>query len=113
VTGLIPLFEAAALTIVVEVAFLTAIGYRTRLFVTVCALVNLGSNLTLNLCLSFVPAVSYAPAVAVGEVAVVIIEWLVLRLALPNASRPRASVRLLGFVFLANLASFTLGLLIV
>jgi len=107
------LTSAAAVTIAVETAFLALVGYRTRLFLTVCALINLATNLTLNLGLSFVPAGAYWSVLSPAEVAVVIVEWAVLRLVADHGAavpwRSRASGTLLAWVFLGNLLSFSLG----
>jgi len=107
------LASAAAVTVAVETAFLALIGYRTRLFLAVCALINLATNLTLNLGLSFVPTHAYWYVLAAAEAAVVVVEWAVLRLLADCGRcvpwRSRASARLLAWVFVANVLSFSLG----
>ncbi|MCL2782538.1 MAG: hypothetical protein FWD80_00975 [Propionibacteriaceae bacterium] len=109
---------AAALTVVIETALLAVAGYRSRRFVAVCVCINVATNVTLNVVLSVVSgALGFWPWGLVGvlEVVVVAVEWAVLRLVAGPGGRPvpiraRASVRLAGFVLLANLASFTVGL---
>ena len=114
---LIEWFGAAALTIVVETVLLVVAGYRSRRFVVVCILVNLATNLTLNVVLGVVSESGGWPWGLVGalEVVVVIVEWAVLRLVAGpggNPVRARASARLAGLVLLANVVSFTIGLLL-
>jgi len=98
---------AAGLTIVVETLILVAAGYRTKTFIAVCVLINLATNLSLNLGLALLPTAAYWWALAVGEVAVVLIEWAVLRHVADATPDPNR--RLLGFVLVANAASFLLG----
>ncbi|MCL2489480.1 MAG: hypothetical protein FWF36_01950 [Propionibacteriaceae bacterium] len=111
---LVDWFGAAALTIVIETALLAIAGYRSRRFVTVCIFINLATNLTLNVVLGLVSAWQWG-LVGALEVVVVIVEWAVLRLVAGPDGHPvraRASARLAGFVLLANLASFAVGLLL-
>ena len=108
---------AAALTVVIETVLLAIAGYRSHRFVVVCILVNLATNLTLNVALGVATAPDAWPWGLVGalEVVVVIVEWAVLRLVAGpggNSVRARASARLAGFVLLANVVSFTIGLLL-
>ena len=98
---------AAAVTIVVETVILAAAGYRTKRFLAVCVLINLATNLSLNLGLTLLPGVAYWAVLYPGEVAVVVIEWLVLRLVAEPVRMPNG--RLLGFVLAANVASFLCG----
>ena len=105
---------AAALTILIETPILVVAGYRTRIFIAVCVLINLASNLTLNMGLSLTRS-WYWYALYPSEVAVVIVEWAVLRLVADKGNSvpalSGASAKLLFFVFLANLTSFGLGML--
>ena len=114
-TTLLAWLGAAALTILIETPILVAAGYRSRVFVVVCILVNLATNLALNLGLSLSGSL-YWYALGVAEGAVVIVEWIVLGLVADQGSsiplRSRGSARLMLFVFLANLASFLVGVLL-
>lgn len=106
---------AAALTVAIETPILFIAGYRRRTFVVACVLINIGTNLTLNVAMAFTGQ-WYFVVLFPAEVLVVIVEWAVLRLAanegrcVPWHSKPAA--RLLGFVFLANLASFLVGVML-
>jgi len=107
-----PLILAAGLTIVVETLILMAAGYRTGRFVAVCVAINLVTNLTLNVGLAYVSPSAYDAVLYPAEVAVVLVEWAVLRLVADNgrtAAWRSGGARLLLFVFIANLASFLLG----
>ena len=104
---------AAGLTVLIETGFMALVGYRRRVFLVVCALVNLASNLTLNLMLDLAPTTWRHGLVPILEVAVVIVEWAVLRLVVggpkPPALTSRVSIRL-GLATLAtNALSFGLG----
>jgi len=107
-------FGAAGLTVAIETPLLALLGYRTRRFILVCVLVNLASNLTLNLGLSFIGRWMW-PAVIAAEIAVVIVEWAVLRLVAdkgdPVPLRSKQAARLLAAVFAANLTSFLVGVI--
>ncbi|MDR2973963.1 MAG: hypothetical protein LBV00_04510, partial [Propionibacteriaceae bacterium] len=110
-------FAAAALTIAVECPVLALLGYRRRLLLVVCALVNGVSNLTLNLALSFVPRAEYQAALLAAETLVVLVEWVVLRRAILVSGQPSPTPgwsgwRLLACVALANATSFLVGALI-
>jgi|GEM_PF-1562692 len=104
---------AAALTIAIETLLLYALGYRTRRFVLVCALINLATNLALNLGLSYLTPPTYWVVLVPAELVVVAVEWAVLRLVADHgrtvAWPSPANWRLLGYVALANLASFAIG----
>jgi len=103
---------AAGLTIVVETLILVAAGYRTWRFVVVCIAINLATNLTLNVGLAFLTPPTYYAVLYPAEVAVVLIEWATLRLVADDGRTARwrtGGARLLLFVFIANLASFLLG----
>lgn len=112
--ALLVFFGAAALTVVIEVPVLWLAGYRARRFILVCVLVNIATNLTLNLCLNLGGNYSW-PVLLASEVAVVLVEWAVLRLVArggdPVPWVGRAAARLFGFVLLANATSVAVGLL--
>ena len=105
-------FLAALLTVVVETLILAVAGYRTRVFIAACALINLATNLTLNAVLSFTGE-WYLYVLYPAEIAIVLIEWAVLRLVADHGHPVRPfswpSVRLFLFVLLANLVTFILG----
>ena len=107
-------FGAAGLTVAIETPLLALAGYRTRRFILVCILINLATNLTLNLGLSLIGRWIW-PAVIAAEVTVVIIEWAVLRLVAdkgdPVQWRSQQAARLLAAVFAANLTSFLVGVI--
>ena len=112
-------FGAAGLTVVIETGIMVAAGYRSRRFVLACVCINIATNLTLNVLLALF-SMKYRTwswgLVGVLEAVVVVVEWSVLRLAAGSEGqsvpfRSRATVRLAGFVVLANLASFAAGLL--
>ena len=113
---LVILLVAVVVTVAVETGILALAGYRTRVFITACVLVNIATNLTLNLALSFVDWWAYWSVLYPAEIAIVLIEWAVLRLVADKGQAVRLfskpSLRLLLFVFLANLATFLLGFLL-
>ena len=107
-----PLLSYAAMTMAVETVILFAAGYRSRLFVQVCLLVNLATNITANLGLSLLAGEAYLIVLVLTELAVVLIEWAVLRSTLPDGDKVTSrsqSQRLLVLVFLANLVSAVCG----
>jgi len=109
------LFGAAAVTVVIETPILWLAGYRSRRFVLVCVLINVVTNLTLNLGLSFAGGL-YGALIYPAEAVVVLVEWAVLRqVAADGDPVPwigRASARLFAFVLVANAASYLVGVLI-
>lgn len=107
----IALLIAAVLTIVIETLFLILV-YRFRGYqILVAVLMNLGTNLLLNLMLGlydvlFVPfELEFIIATIIGEGCVFLIEWLAYY---PILGKKRG---LLASLF-ANLISFSLGLLL-
>ena len=101
----------------VEVAVMALAGYRKAQFLVVCALVNLASNLSLNLILVAAGTHWRSALLPVLELAVVPAEWAVLRLVVagpepPPPVRSAGSGRLLLVTLLANAASFGLGLVV-
>ena len=103
---LLKLLAAVVLTILIETAFYFIVGYRSRVFLIACVLINFITNLPLNLALALIPANNGRVLLCPLEIAVVLIEWGVLRLF---ASKRRG---LPALVFFANLLSFSAGLLI-
>ena len=73
------IFAACALTILIETAFLTAVGYRERGFVLLCVCANAATNLSLNLLvwLLFYLGVNLTVVVYPLEAAVVAVEFLI------------------------------------
>jgi len=103
--------RAAILTVVIETAFFFIIGYRGKLFFLYWALVNLFTNIALNLSLRVMLVAGMSlPAVKISvyplELAVVLIEWLFLSVFHGK------KLKLLFHVFLSNLISYSAGLLI-
>jgi hypothetical protein len=100
------LLFAALLTVVIETSFLAAMGYRSRLFVITCVLINFVTNVTLNVTVMLLPAEAVRLLQYPLEISIVFIEWGVLKFFVSNKRK------LLAFVFLANLISFLTGLLL-
>jgi hypothetical protein len=94
---------AAGITVVVETSLLAALGFRDRTFVVACILVNLASNLSVNLIYWLWPSVA---TLVIVEFAALIAEWLTLRLF------DSRSWYLLGCLVLANAVTFAIGMLI-
>ena len=92
------------------------VGYRRPVFLVVCALANLASNLALNLTLALAPDHWRVGLLPMLELAVVVAEWAVLRLVVagpnPPPLRSRISVRLAIATVLANVLSFTIGVIL-
>jgi hypothetical protein len=97
-----------ALTEIIEVGLFVAVGLRDRWFLLVAVLINLATNLSLHLAVTLWPVTDSWPVFALMEAAVVIIEWL----ALAPMTAARSRLAILGWVALANLASFGAGLLL-
>lgn len=100
------LLAAALLTIVIETSFLAAVGYRSPAFLGACTLMNLFTNVSLNAFLRMLSAENRGAAILPCEAAAVLIEWAVLSRLTKNKGK------LLLYVFLANLLSFSAGLLL-
>jgi hypothetical protein len=96
---------AAVLTIIIETAFLFAVGYRNRLFVLACVLINFVTNIILNCTLLIIPVFLSRILVYLFEVVIVIIEWGVLSFFTQNKRK------LLVCVLLSNLLSFSIGII--
>ncbi|MCL2092327.1 MAG: hypothetical protein FWH11_14195 [Micrococcales bacterium] len=107
------LAATAALAVAVEVPVMALAGYRRAVFLAVCALVNLGSNLALNLTLTLAPGTWRTVLLPMLEAAVVVVEWAVLRLVVDGPRPPlaiyRPSARLAVVVLVANLTSLAVG----
>ena len=104
-------YLAAAATALIETLFFRLCGYRGRRELTLVALANLLTNLTLNLALRLIAAAGEAPkplsaAVLIGEALVVAAEYLLL------ASDLKRGRKLLLTVTAANCLSFGLGLIL-
>jgi hypothetical protein len=105
----VALFWAAGLTVVVELAVLILFGYRARLVLAADGLVNVATNLTLNTVVALWPGPGRLVLIAVLEVAVVVVEWRVLR-GFTDSETP--AWRLPVAVLVANAASFGAGCLL-
>lgn len=91
----------AALTVVIEICVFVLAGYRDRYFIMLCAAVNLLTNLTLNLILSFT---GWEYLILAGlEAFAVIAEYLCYSAAVGRNGR------LFGLTLAANLVSFIIG----
>jgi hypothetical protein len=105
------LFTAAGLTALTETVFFRVLGYRNRRALVLVALVNLLTNIALNLSLGLLelpaglPGLISLPVIA-GEVLVIAAEYILLA---PELGRGR---RLLLLCVIANCLSFGLGLII-
>ena len=97
---------AAALTVAVEAPFLALFGYRTRGDLAVIALVNVITNLTMNLVFSLAPALRGAGGLAAAEILVTVAEYAVYA----RAFGPGRRLALLTVA--ANALSLGLGLLL-
>lgn len=98
---------ACGLTVIIETAFLALVGYRGRAFLALCVLVNVATNLTLNLAtapLSGVVDITYF--IYILEAAVVCVEYLVYAL-IEGRSR-----KLFLLTLAANAISYIAGLFI-
>lgn len=92
----------ALLTIVIEVLFFYAFGFRSKRFVLSCILINLLTNYALNYCLLYL---SFPGEIYVGEVLVVIIE------ALFYFSFNKDKKEVIPLTAASNILSFLVGLL--
>ena len=99
---------ACVLTVVIELAFFLLVGKRSRDFVFVCVLINIATNLTLNLILSLLYAAGWYGNLQVLalEVLVVFTEYRVYAL-LEGKSR-----KLMLLTIAANVITYGLGLII-
>ena len=99
---------ACVLTVVIELVFFLLIGKRSRDFAFVCVLINIATNLTLNLILSLLYAAGwYGNLQVIGlEVLVVLAEYRVYAL-LEGKSR-----KLMLLTIAANAITYGLGLVI-
>ena len=95
------LYICCALTVVIETAFFALLGYwKEKYFLILCPAVNVATNLSINLILSF-----YFEwwLVAVLEVMVVAAEYSV------YAAAYGRSKKLFALTLAANIVSFTIG----
>lgn len=99
---------ACVLTVVIELVFFLLVGKRSRDFVFVCVLINIATNLTLNLILSVMNLMGWYGSlqVIVLEVLVVFAEYWVYAL-LEGKSR-----KLMLLTIAANVITYGLGLII-
>jgi hypothetical protein len=98
--------KACLLTVITECAYFWLLGYRGKYKQSVIALSNVVTNLSLNTFLSFVPWMYYRPWIFIPEAIVVAVEYLIYRYAFE-------SDKLLLFkVFLANVITYSLGVLL-
>lgn len=98
------IYAACGLTLLIELLFFACTRYRReRYFMFLCGAVNVASNLSLNLLLPAHPAWWM---ILLGEGLVVAVEYMIYALACGRSGR------LLLYTFLANLLSFSAGLVI-
>ena len=98
------LYLACALTVLIETTIFISLGYgKDRLFILLCIAVNVATNLTINLVLN---AFYGVPLILTGELAVVLMEYVIYAMAVGN------SVKLLLHTALANIVSFGIGILL-
>ena len=100
------IFLACLLTVVLEGAFLLAVGYRDRFSLTVIVCANVVTNLLLNLLLWLCPGLRALGIVLALEVCVVIVEYAIYAAAFGR------SLKLFFLTLAANCISYGLGLLI-
>jgi len=104
----------AALTAVLECLFWFLAGYRQRPTQLFIAVINLASNLTLNVSLSlianFFPSYPRLLTLAALEISVVLAEFLLLVLYLMPGRREK--VRLFVLTFAANFLTCAAGLIV-
>lgn len=99
---------ACVLTVVIELIFFLLIGKRSRDFAFVCVLINIATNLTLNLVLSLMNLIGWYGnlQVIVLEVLVVFTEYRVYALL------EGKSQKLMLLTIAANVITYGLGLVI-
>jgi hypothetical protein len=99
-------------TIVIEVAVAALLGYRRRTEIAAVICVNLFTHPLVNYLVWLIVALRSAPVgprdIALFEISIVIIEWLLLCYAIPNGGRTRLFVLSLAI----NGASYLAGLLL-
>ncbi len=100
------IFLSCLLTVVLEGAFLAAVGYRDRFSLTVIVCANVVTNLLLNLLLWLVPALRPLRCVLALEACVVAAEYAIYATAFGR------SAKLFFLTLAANCVSYGLGLLI-
>ena len=102
------LFVACLLTVAIETLFFAIIGYRDRVFLLLCVLANVATNLSLNLILQLLYTFGLRLSFVVYplELLAVAAEYMIFA-----AIRGR-SPRLLLFTFAANALSYGIGLLL-
>lgn len=104
------MLEACVLTLIVEMSFFACTRYRReKLFMPLCAAVNVATNLNLNLWLAYLPVFGddLWYYILAGEVLVVLAEYVL------YAKATKPSRRLFGCTLIANLLSFSVGLLLI
>ena len=105
---LMVILGSAFLTILLEaLVFITNQEYRSRRFMIACVIVNFTTNILLNLCfwLSGRELTLLSLPVLLGEAVVFIVEFIAYGLLF------RFSWKLCGFVFLANVVTFSISFL--
>ncbi len=99
------ILKACITTVIVETAYWWFLGKRSAYEMTIVALANVVTNLSLNLFISFVNQAYYFPWILMLEGLVVISEYLIFRIAFGD------SRLLLIRTFIANVITYSLGLL--
>ena len=94
---------ACIMTVIIETVFFRLFGWRGRTELVIVMLVNVITNVSLNLIISLLPDVYGSFWLIILELAVVAAEYLIYR----SAFGP--SGRLLPVTFFANVLSFLLG----
>jgi len=108
--AIIGLLVSLVLTIVVEVGIAALLGWRMRAELLAVVLVNVLTNPVLNVALDFAYRASpaaYWPALAAGEIAVVLVEWRLLM-----ALTERESGETLRMAIAINVVSLLVGFLL-
>ena len=99
------ILKACITTVIVETAYWRLLGRRSAYEMTIVALANVVTNLSLNLFISIVNEAYYFPWILMLEGLVVMAEYLIFRIAFGD------SKHLLIRTFTANVITYSLGLL--
>lgn len=104
------IFLALGLTLILEIPFFIILGFRGKYFVLIFLLINVATNLTLNIIIYYlrilIGEINIYYFIIPLEIIVTLIEWLVYRTFLDKRKN------LLIATILANAFSFGIGLIV-